>query len=541
MDRRMFDTPVLPRLETILGEVKAGELVVPEFQRPYVWDDDARLQLFDSIAGGLPIGSFLVWRTTRRDLRTYDRVGGVRLAQRSAGTDKIAYLIDGHQRLSTLFGALNPADPAPAAEDQDWRLYYELGTRDRPAFRTPPRRGEVPPHWLPLSILFDGDRLFDFTKALRERGQRDLAKEAERLANVFRDYIIPIIPLVTDDLNLVTDAFVRVNSTGAEMTEAHMLRALTYLSQASTDVAFAAVRERLAPEGWASLNEQVLVNVLKAALDLDIYSANVDRVHQNLKADPAVLTRMPDILGDAVALLAAVGVRGPGALPYTHQLVCLAMLCARLAPAQRANPAVREHVRRWFWRTTYTERFKGITGDQLRTVIAQLVAGAQIPAGSPGAGGNLVRPLRSLRRKSVRTQAFLLFLAQLPRSAEARARRQEWLGSSGSPYGSLFPGLVAAPRVQPGGLAGSLFPEDTGMTAWLRGNCVLASPAELRRLRFALQQGGVPEEMADEFALPAAAVNRPFDIGALLAARDAELRAKEAELLQDLGLEPEEE
>src|SRR6185437_7317855 len=235
MERKMFDTPVLPRLATILAEVKSGDLVVPWFQRPFVWDDDQRLALMDSIAQGMPIGSLLVWRTSRRDLRTYDRVGGIQLECAHEG-EKVNYLIDGHQRVSTLFGALYAGSREPASGDETrWPLYYELAAKDRPAFRVPPRRGPVPNHWLPLDILLDGDRLFDFTQRLRQEGRRDLAKEAENLANIFRDYIIPIVPLVTEELDIVTDAFVRINSQGKSMTEAHMLRALTHLQFIDTD------------------------------------------------------------------------------------------------------------------------------------------------------------------------------------------------------------------------------------------------------------------------------------------------------------------
>src|SRR4051812_2956193 len=117
MERKMFDTPVLPRLETILAEVKSGDLIIPEFQRPFVWNDERRLNLLDSIVEGMPIGSLLVWRTNRRDLRTYERVGGVRLDGPRKGDEKLNYLIDGHQRISTLFGALYSGDREPSDSD----------------------------------------------------------------------------------------------------------------------------------------------------------------------------------------------------------------------------------------------------------------------------------------------------------------------------------------------------------------------------------------------------------------------------------------
>ena len=99
MERKMFDTPVLPRLETILAEVKSGDMVVPEFQREFVWEDERRLSLLDSIAAGMPIGSLLVWRTAQRELRTYPEIGGIKLKGRPKVGEKLNYLIDGHQRV----------------------------------------------------------------------------------------------------------------------------------------------------------------------------------------------------------------------------------------------------------------------------------------------------------------------------------------------------------------------------------------------------------------------------------------------------------
>ncbi|RYD72712.1 MAG: DUF262 domain-containing protein [Verrucomicrobiaceae bacterium] len=341
MDRKMFDTPVLPRLETILTEVKSGDLVIPEFQRPFVWDDDRRLSLLDSIVMGMPIGSLLVWRTTRRDLRTYDRVGGVRITAPRKGEEKVNYLIDGHQRISTLFGALYSGEREISDDDDDvrWPLYYELAAETRPAFRVPPGRGTVPPNWLPLNILLDGDKLFDFTQRLRQGGRRDLAKEAERLANIFRDYIIPVVPLVTEELDVVTDAFVRINSQGKGMSEAHMLRALTYLGANDTDRYFNEVRIRLEPLGWGEIDDQILVNVLKSRLGLDVYASSVRGVYSMLKANPAPLKDLADVVEEAVGFLATVGVRGPSALPYAYQLVTLSALSARF-PGLLGEPEV---------------------------------------------------------------------------------------------------------------------------------------------------------------------------------------------------------
>lgn len=506
----MFDTPVLPRLATILAEVKSGDLVVPAFQRPFVWDDDRRLSLLDSISQGMPVGSLLVWRTGRKDLETYESVGGVVLDVARRGNEKLNYLLDGHQRISTLFGALQAGQRVPASPDDKsrWEVYYELGSKERPAFRLKPKRGEPPPHWLPLEILFDGDRLFDFTQAQRAQGKRDLARQAESLANVFKDYIIPVVPLITEELDTVTDAFVRINSQGKGMSEAHMLRALTHLKPTDTVRRFAEVRAGLQTRGWGGLDEQVLVNVLKAMLDLDVYAAGARRVHELLATNPMPLDALGPALEEVAEALFHVGVFGPAALPYAYQFVVLAAVAAK-SPGVLLQSGAAEKIRWWFWCSTYGEHFTGATGSRIRGTIgflARLLRGDATPDIPEDA-----EPLHQFWLPSVRTLAFLLFLAELPGGADARRRRRVQLGVGDTRAAALlYPG---APPANP-------------------GNRVIASPEELRSIRNALRSGqGFTSAMADEFAIPEEAARVLPDWDAFLEARRKWLFEREKEFI----------
>lgn len=510
----MFDTPVLPRLETILAEVKSGDLLIPDFQRDFVWDDDRRLNLLDSIAKGLPIGSLLVWRTSPRDLETYPSLGGVTLPRSTEGRDKVNYLIDGHQRISTLFGALYPGARSNEKEERKWLLYYALGDSTRPAFRLPPRQAP-PDTWLPLNFLLDGDRLFEFTKELREKGLKDQAKEAERLANLFKDYIIPIVPLVSEDLDVATDAFVRINSQGMKMSESHMLRALTYRKNTDTDKSFEDILARLEPLGWKDLEKQVLVNALKAMLGLALYGSGVRDLNSRLQEDPKALVRLSTAVYDAVKFLCSIGVNGPKALPYAYQLVTLAAL------AERNHTWLKEEknrttLRHWFWRSTYTEYFTGASGSQIREGIEQLENTLKAGTALVKPPTDRIQPLRRYRTSTVRTMAFLLFMAHLPKDISARERRLEQLGLDPS---------QTTPRFFPKFPAGN------------PANHVIAAPHELRELREAIKDQRLTDDNTSEWAIPLEALRKLPDEQAFLTARRAWLDEQECLFVKEFGLE----
>lgn len=521
IERTSFDTPILPRLPTIIAELQRGVYQIPEFQRPSVWDDDQRLGLMDSIVKGLPIGSLLVWRSSRVILKTYPTVADIPVPPTPSEVDKRTYLIDGHQRISTLFGSLvKPQQPRIGRDARRWPIYYLLGTSESPAFRLPPSRGEVPPDWLPLDILLDNRALFRFRDNLFKLGADEQAEEVERIANVFKDYIIPVVPLVTENLDLVTDAFVRINSKGSDMTEAHMLRALTYLKEnIDTGRGFRRIRDALEPLGWADIPDQPLVNSLKAALGLDVYRSSVTELNDELKRQPSALRQLEQALREAVDLLRTWGVLGWGSLPYAYQIVTLAAIAFRDPGSLVRRGAT---LRSWFWRTTYTEYFTGQTGNQIRRDIDELMET------EPGqectiASSHEVSTLGILKLRMVRTKAFLLFLANRVSDPDARLRRQE----------ALAQGLFAA---RPGRALTRLF---TGPRTTLAGNIVLANATELRLLRKALGNGKLTREQADEYAIPESAIGKVVESLHLIRTRQNELLQAESMFVASLGLRTE--
>lgn len=91
------------KIGTLLDQIDLGTLTLPEFQRGYVWNRQQVRAFMDSLYRRYPVGSLLVWVTRRSSapLRSDD----------AAGSDTVHLLLDGQQRLTTLYGIVRGRPP----------------------------------------------------------------------------------------------------------------------------------------------------------------------------------------------------------------------------------------------------------------------------------------------------------------------------------------------------------------------------------------------------------------------------------------------
>jgi hypothetical protein len=97
-------TPSHARYTNLLSDIEKGEVKIPQFQRDFVWPIQKSAALIDSIVKGYPIGTFIFWDTKER-LRSVRNLGGVILPEPREG-DVVSYVLDGQQRLTSLFAIL---------------------------------------------------------------------------------------------------------------------------------------------------------------------------------------------------------------------------------------------------------------------------------------------------------------------------------------------------------------------------------------------------------------------------------------------------
>lgn len=533
--------PQIQFLSTLLGEIAAGLIQVPRFQRGFVWTDDQRLELFRSVIEGTPIGSILVWRT-KLCLPVYGRLGPHRLPEGDqAAAAAATYLLDGHQRLATLFGALRApqgdgagggrASPGDEEALDGWRVYYDLTKED---FVLPGRQTPEPT-WMPLSVALDSVRLIAFLRGLASAPDGDrVVHVAERVSTAIREYKLAVIPIVSDDLSAVTRTFQRVNSQGTPMSEVHMVAALSWRLDFDLAEQLEEVQTKLATVAWEELDPKLVLGVCKLALDLDLYGAPVDSLATSLGENPGLLTQAADNLVQAARFLAeACGVASLRVLPYAYQAVLLAeaVRCVGGRPEGEVSAGLRD----WFWSTTYSGCFAGISYARLRGAVEEVrtLAGGGSLAAPPGASATAAALPRRFDFRAARAKALVLRLAE---------RRPQDAGGIPFDAGEALArlGASAVHAIVAGGALGGQ-PGDVREQARGSENRFLALPEQAAAVRARLCGGGGGDDAGflDSHCVPAGAAEalRRGDYGGFFRARVDALQEAERAFVGALGLE----
>ena len=205
-------------IQDLLNQIGRDEILLPEFQRGYVWNRDQVRGLMQSLYRGHPTGHLLIWRTYKP---SPVRGGNAPLDGHSL------LLLDGQQRLTTLFVLFRGKAPRfYEGESLFFDLYFNMQTEE---FRFWQRlRMANNPSWIGVhNFLGEGltnllERLEQIDEEQRIVIQQNLARLG-RLDRV-RDYTYTVDQVSGDDYSVeeVVDIFNRVNSKGTPLTRADL-------------------------------------------------------------------------------------------------------------------------------------------------------------------------------------------------------------------------------------------------------------------------------------------------------------------------------
>ena len=215
----------------MISDIRTKDLVLPEFQREYVWSREQAKQLLVSLTHEYPVGGLLFWKTQEPPA-----LKNIKELPSNWGTVRV--ILDGQQRLTTLY-MFTTGEIPPYYTNEDITtdvrdLYFNVADGDFQYFQ--PVRMRDNPRWVRVVDCFTSDSVSVFSIAKKIAGDDEGAfRMAEEFASNLRkltgikgmDIPTQVVPAEAS-INEAIDVFDRVNSLGTKLTDAEL--ALTHVT-----------------------------------------------------------------------------------------------------------------------------------------------------------------------------------------------------------------------------------------------------------------------------------------------------------------------
>ena len=435
----MFKTnPV--SLKELLDNVDSGKIQLPDFQRGWVWDDDRIRGLLASISRGFPVGAIMTLEAGG-EIRLKSRM--IEGAEENASTHPDSFLLDGQQRLTSLYQSLRHEDAVDTHDNRGRRIrrwYYinmlaamdpmidredaivsvpedkkETRNFGREIVRDLSSRAlEYEQHMIPTERMLDSSSSWLLGYIGHWEGRNDEHPEGGGVAffdrfnnevkNAFANYSLPVISLGKETpKEAVCTVFEKVNTGGVTLSMFELVTA----SFAAQDDNFSLRedwdrrRNRL-HNSFGSLQGIEGDQLLQAVSLLSTQKRRRAAIAEGrpLNRIPAINCRKTDILSlevsdyhewadrvengfvKAAKFLHSQFIFTKYDVPYTTQLVPLASLYVELG--SELEPAIaKEKLERWFWSGIFGEVYGGAVETQYGLDLAQVAAwvrGEAVPA-----------------------------------------------------------------------------------------------------------------------------------------------------------------
>ena len=414
-------------LKAILDQISAGQIQLPDFQRGWVWDDNRIKELLISISRGFPIGAVM----------TLDATGDVSFASKliegvKSGTaiDPQSYLLDGQQRLTSLYQALHHEGPVTTrgrarGKSSIDRWYYidiqkaldPLADRDDTIFSVPEDRvlrsdfgrntllnlstrdDEFKRHMIPTEAAMDGMSWgFGYANYWQKRGSHPEGDPFaffqmfnDAVLSNFSSYQVPVINLGKEtSKEAVCTVFEKVNTGGVTLNVFELVTASfaadSFRLREDWDARRTAMRSAFGVLRGID-GDQFLQAVTLLATQARRQMAGSAGTPPNLL--PAIDCRRNSILDlkleeykhwadvvqagflEAAKFLNKQFIFTNRNVPYNTQLVPLAALYAELG--EELRPAIaQQRLEQWFWSSVFGESYGSSVETQFANDLVQV-------------------------------------------------------------------------------------------------------------------------------------------------------------------------
>lgn len=268
-------------LVDLVKKINTGEMQIPDFQRDWVWSDEQIKSLIESVIRGFPINSIMLLECDTDNIKfSCKPIKGV-----STSAAPKYLILDGQQRLTSLFGALYSKNPVELPDDTK-RFYYvdikkavesikNSANVDGMIISVPENKKT---NTLDLSTpdkeyaasMFPINKIFDSRKWFRDYRNHN-KQDADEFEDDFGDEVIDKISLYkvvyielekTTPIAIVCKIFEKVNTGGTELT---VFELLTAILAAYSDKNGKRIN---LPEDWKEIQEKFSKDPNSAVLEV---------------------------------------------------------------------------------------------------------------------------------------------------------------------------------------------------------------------------------------------------------------------------------
>lgn len=199
-------------IDTILTWVKSKAIAIPEIQRPFVWENAKVRDLLDSLYRGYPVGYLITWRNPN-----------VKLKDGTISLGKLV-LIDGQQRVTALMASLLGINVLNKDYENiritiAFNPITEMFEVSNPAIRNDKQ-------WISdVATLFSPELQMlslvkDYAQSNLDISEDEIFKRIDNVRKIGNNQVGVIELSDSIDIETVTEIFIRVNSQGAQLSQA---------------------------------------------------------------------------------------------------------------------------------------------------------------------------------------------------------------------------------------------------------------------------------------------------------------------------------
>ncbi len=350
------------KIDKLLSRIEDGDIKVPAFQRGFVWDQEQIIELLHSIYSDYPIGSILLWNSNER-LNSTRNIGGFSIPDKSP-TYPVNYVLDGQQRLSTIYGA--------------FCKNRELDRHSHHVVKTDPKIFDI---WFDLitqkfvphedikdaAKAFPLKSLFNINEYLLEQEKLNTDHRAivAKLLQKFNNYEIPIVTISKREKDEVGVIFERINNTGERLTTLDLMVAWTWSDSFHLKEKIDELLDTLESKSFGDLPDKIILQCLSGIIKEStstktILSLSSKEVKDNFEILTSSLEKVIDFLSTELIV-------SRDFLPHVQQIIPLTYYFAK-AKAPTADQLV--CIKKWFWKTSFSRRYSSQTDDKMDADIA---------------------------------------------------------------------------------------------------------------------------------------------------------------------------